>query len=133
MRIVKNETLTLYDAPHDMREKIKKKLSIPNPLWFRLQKMGKTKALYGCPKYFRYYREDKQTGDLVLPRGLNGRIDDYVRRCGLHCGVEDQTVRPALEKTFITDIQLRDYQYGIIEEINPEENHTGIIKLSPGS
>lgn len=94
--------------------------------------MGNTKALYACPKHFKYYRADEGRNRLYAPRGILGRANDICEKHGVRNYFEDRTVRPSLTNPIKSNITLRDYQYGIIKEINPEENNQGILKLSTG-
>lgn len=58
--------------------KIKETLRIKNPLWFKLQAMGNTTALWATPKYFKYY-EDKD-GELIIPRGMRIKLLNWLSK-----------------------------------------------------
>ena len=109
----------------EQKKKIKEALTLPNPLWHRLQRMGNFKALYTCPKEFKYWREDKKTGDLIVPRGLLQRLRSFLQ--GATYVEKRQNNVPVSLKSSIV---LREYQEGIPEQIIQYEN--GIVKCSVG-
>ena len=103
-------------------------------MYQKLKRMGNTRALYGCPKEFKYYKEEVHRGRsaLIVGRGNLSRLHRHCERTNTRYTIEDETALPPTEKVLKSNIKLRDYQYGIIEEINPEENHEGIIRLDTG-
>lgn len=100
-------------------------LTLTNPLWHKLQRMGRTRALFTVPQYFKYYTEDKISGDLTIPRGLLKRVSLFLK------DVQYLDKRSEGEKIRVeSKIKLRDYQIGDVEQILQYEN--GIIKLGTG-
>lgn len=133
--LTSNKVFLFAETEGDKRiiNRLAKGCTIANPLYFKLQKMGNARALYGCKKEFKYYEIPKGevAGSLYhigLGRGCagwDGHLDPgeeaQVQR-------EDATVRPRadLEST----IKLRDYQEGIPEKVIQYEQ--GIIRLGTG-
>lgn len=101
--------------------------TLGNPLWYQLQRMGKNKALYACPKEFKYFKYQGNS-DLSVFRGLAPWISRESSRRGFRLEQRDETVRPT--KRLSGTIQLRDYQLGIPERIAAE--NLGIIRLGTG-
>jgi len=92
--------------------------------------MGNRKALYTVPKEFTYYGQTKE--GLKVGRGLRAKMREHALSANIPIFEEDLTVAPPTSKPIKTNIKLRDYQYGIIEEINPQENHEGILRCDTG-
>lgn len=123
--------LYLKDVPPDLLKKLKQALTLPNPMYETLRRMGNKRALYACPKVFRYYEEDKETNEIIVGRGMLRRIRDYMEKQGSPLYVTDQRVtRGPGYKGVQSTIELREYQYGVIEEIKQQEE--GIIRLDTG-
>lgn len=131
MRMIVNNKITLYEAPPELTKQIKQALTLPNPLWHKLRYIN-PKACYGVPKEFIYYQIDKRTGGLIVPRGLRHRLLEYVAGHNVQTYITDSAQRPGLRSPFASNIKLRDYQYGIIDEIDPERNREGILRCDTG-
>lgn len=121
--------ITLYDIPPQFRRTLKQALSLDNPMYKTLKRMGNKRALYACPQYFTYYRENKQDNSLTVGRGLERRIRDYVERSGIPLYTEER-VTDSPSEPLSSSIVLRDYQHGVIEEILKENQ--GIVRLDTG-
>lgn len=91
--------------------------------------MGNVRATYGVPEFFKYYEENKTTGELIIGRGLQKAFETYCERFGYSFELIDRTYAPASH--FTTNIKLRDYQEGAVEHII-NSGQTGIIKLGTG-
>jgi len=101
--------------------------SLENPLYHQLLRMGKSQALYACPKQFKYYRyEDAQ--HLSVFRGLAAWIEREALRRGIYLEQRHETFRPPVR--LHSTIRLRNYQQGIPERIVEKDN--GIIRLDTG-
>jgi len=122
--------LHLDQVPPKIARQIKKGLSLDNPLYYRLLRMGNTRALYKCPQHFHYYEENKQTGRLSVGRGLQEKIVEYAKQANERLLIEDRTVKSVISRDNFPSIKLRDYQEGIPEEII--KHNYGIIKLNTG-
>ena len=116
---------------HD-KNQIKKGLSLRNPLYHKLLRMGNVKALYNTPEFFKYYKEEKN-GDLIIGRGNENRLYDYAKATGQDILIErDETVFPHLKIKVVSSIKLRPEQEDFIESLDPHKNTNGIIKCSTG-
>ncbi len=70
-------------------------LTIPNPLWHVLKRMGKTRALYNVKKEFKYYKR-LEDGSLQVGRGMETKIlSEFVDK---HFEYEDQTSGHIMEE-----------------------------------
>lgn len=122
--------ITVTDPPDRLRQAIRTSLRLKNPLYYRLARMGNHRALYATREYFTYFEETDD--DISFPRGMRPRLKKFIEKEGGDWSVEDKTVRPALAVPAVCHSPLRDYQYGVIEEINPTQNPEGVIVLSTG-
>lgn len=133
-RMIIDGQITLEGLTDKQKSEIKKGLSIRNPLYYRLKKMGNRRALYACPEYIKYYVEDKKTGALYVPRGVAGRVGEFLRRNGIPCTVVDERVVPQHDDPHRpkhgAPLLLRQYQEGIPELITRHEH--GVVKLGTG-
>ena len=97
-------------------------------MYWKLMRMGKTRALYAVPKDFRYYNE--QMGMMAVGRGMEKFIRNYIEEHGYEYEIKDETHAPALSGDLSGDVQLREYQQGDIETITA--HRTGVIRLGTG-
>ena len=104
-------------APDYILKALTKTFSIENPMWHKLQRMGKTKALWACPKEFRYYGLDKISSDLVLPRGsLERTMRNLKSQHVPFVYKEDLSPLVALPPKYFKRVPImRDYQEGYVE------------------
>ena len=114
--------IEITDPIPEIRKYIKETLTLPNPLWQRLKRMGNTRALYGCPKDFKYYEESKDGRSFRVGRGTRSELEQR------DCVIDDRT--EGQEVSFKSTIVLREYQEGIVEEVT--KHREGIIKLGTG-
>lgn len=129
MRIVIGNKIYIENCQPEFKTKIKKALTLPNPQWYTLQRMGNSKALYGVPKSFIYYEE--KDGWLIIGRGLETRIKDYCMATGLPYKPEYKQTDNPLSEPLNGEVTLRDYQ----EEPYLEafyKFHVGILQLGTG-
>lgn len=129
MKILVKNRIFISDAPPNIVKGLKQLLSLENPMYYTLLRMGNKRALYNIKQYFKYYVE--YAGNIVVGRGvlfsLLGMLDRHQIRYTL--GIE--TVSAPLSKPFRTEtLAYRDYQVGVIEVIHAVKN--GVIQLSTG-
>lgn len=128
MHITLESKIRIQDPTPEVRKFIKETLTLPNPLWEKLRRMGNTRALYGCPKDFKYYEESKDGRVILCPRGIRGELQ---QRFGIliereHGDSESKDQARDLHSSIV----LRPYQEGIVEEVTKHKE--GIIKLGTG-
>lgn len=75
------------------REHIKKTLSLPNPLWHKLNAMG-SPAVYATPPVFKYWTEQGEA--LLMPRGVKKRLIDWLEKIGRQYEIEEDFVEKSL-------------------------------------
>jgi len=119
--------LILHNAPLHVAAHFKALSTLENPLWHKLMRMGKTRAVYGCPKEFRYWAESKDRTKLALGRGMLEEFCLYMKR---DYEIVDETAFPKLKTPLTSSIVLRPYQEGIPEQALARSN--GIIRLGTG-
>lgn len=130
MNIIISNTIQIHDAPEKVLREITKGLTLANPLYHRLLRMGKVKALWGVKKEFKYFAYDKPNNVLYIGRGNEGRLRDYLDRNVSEYEITEKTCDRKLSRSLVGEITLRSYQQGSIEEIT--KNRNGIIKLGTG-
>jgi superfamily II DNA or RNA helicase len=123
--IIASNKITIRKAPLQMLESIKRKLTIPNPLYWKKKRMG----LWVSPKdQFYTYFSQPDPDTLVVPRGLLGRI----RKFFPDVKVEEDFISLQLTSKF-APVELRDYQKAIMSHFIAEKPTEGIFSLSVGS
>jgi len=125
---IKNK-IEIYNAPLSVKKTIKKTVTLNNPMYWKMARMGNTKALYACPKNFKYYSEID--GCLSIGRGMQDRLIKYLDKWKYKYEIKDETTRakckcPNVDRNF----RLRPYQYGDVEHI--AVNKFGVIRLGTG-
>src|SRR3990167_4375200 len=101
-----NGLIHLDHCPENVKRQIKQALSIENPLFKRLVRMGNTRALYACPKEFHYYTEDKKSGRLSMGRGMFDRVQTHLAKCGFKTIVVDRRGGDSFDRTDYPAIEL---------------------------
>lgn len=116
--------LRVSETPQDLLIDLKKQLTLKNPLYETIKRLGNTKALYACKRDFKYYKE--KDGYFTCGRGVYEQIRARVR-------LQDERTwspLPSVRGAAYPAIKLRDYQEGVIEQILL---HTeGVAKLGTG-
>lgn len=108
---------------------IKKGLTLPNPLYFRLLRMGKTGALYNIKENFKYYEEVGNI--LIVGKGNFNKLITYLNGINQEFKLSDRCVQHDLSAGYYQDtITLRGYQKGDPESIGLHQ--TGVIRLGTG-
>lgn len=125
--LVKNRIVVTGLTDEALRA-VKKTLTIANPLYYRLMRMGKTRALYNVPEFFKYYDEVKPY--LFIGRGNQDRLIRYLEKHGYAYEIEDRTCKERLEKPLTGTITLRPYQAGDVDIISNAPR--GVIRLGTG-
>lgn len=129
MLIKIGNNIRIVNASPSFKNKVKEALTLDNPIYHKLIRMGNNKALYSTPQYFKYYIEDGK--DLVINRGNYERLFNFVQKANIPCEFKDETVAPKLSsKIKLKGLKLRDYQEGVPEKIIKKDN--GVIKLDMG-
>ena len=82
-------TLDGADLPPALMATLKHLASMPNPLFYERQR--RRAATWDTPRFLRSY-DETISGDLVLPRGLSGRLDDLAAEMGSRLEVVDERV-----------------------------------------
>lgn len=126
--LIKNK-IEISNAPRALKSVLKKTLSLPNPLYYRLLRMGQTRALYATPEYFKYYKDID--GVMYIGRGMKQRLLDYLHKNNIQYEIKEETVSPKIkDQDIVNGIIEREYQDGVIETIERFDN--GIIRLGTG-
>ncbi len=94
--------------------------------------MGNIKALYACPREFKYF-EETDSGYLIIPRGLYSRIISNFERERLLYEIVDQRSSPlSSNRLKHTDTKLLEYQISALKEILDNPYGQGIIRIDTG-
>ncbi len=114
---------------------IKKSMTIPNPLFFLMKAMNKRTWI---KPNFEYYKVDKKTGDLILPRGCWSRVERFLKKQNVEYQLETNLVSVKLHwskdlKENIKSIELRQYQESIVGNIIAQKPSEGVISMTTGS
>ena len=128
MNITITNKIIIEDAPKEVLKNIKTALTLPNPMYFKMMRMGNVSALYGLKQFFKYYSLlDKK---LFIGRGFENKLIKFLKTNHYDYTYKNITTDKKLTEEFKTNIQLRTYQRTDIKVIKPK--HTGIIRLGTG-
>jgi len=129
MIIIKGNNLLIGGLSTVDREQIEKALTIPNPMFAKLQRMGNTRALYACPKSFKYF---KHTADgMIIPRGSYGRLLAYLTKRGIDPKITDKTTSNKVYIQMLRTLPLREHQTRLVGELL--KHREGVVEASMGS
>lgn len=119
---------------------IKKVLTLDNPVWHKMFRMGNAKAVWGVKKEFIYWKQDGEW--LVIPRGCEERVRRFLTKNNLEAVWSYDLVAKKLTKKTTPTAVLRDYQVPLVEavmsKIETSDNRnrisvSGIIHAGTGS
>jgi superfamily II DNA or RNA helicase len=114
---------------------IKKAMTIPNPLFFLMKNIGKRTWIK--PEFY-YFRIDKVSGDLIIPRGSLIKLKNFLYKNKVEYTIETDLVSVPLHwKTELGEnikpIELREYQKSIVSNIADNKPSEGVISMTTGS
>lgn len=111
-RLILSNTLTLQDAPGDLVDEIKKRLTFDNPAYLENEKMGRWNG--DTLRYLRLF-SSPDPATLILPRGFTGQTIALCKRHEIRFQIEDRrpTLRP-VNFTFTREL-LRPFQQEAVE------------------
>jgi len=87
LKIILANNLRLYDFPSEIRTRLMKTLTFPNPKWMENERMGRWNR--GTPKMLKFY-DKVRGGGLWIPRGYMRQLMLLCRRQGIAYEVDDQ-------------------------------------------
>ena len=125
MKITASSKIIIQGASEPMRQAIIKKLTLVNPNFFKMKKMGHW--ISPDKQWFRYY-EQPDPDTLIVPRGLLGRIIKFFPDVEVEEHFQNRQI-----STDLPHIQLRDYQNDIMARFRSQSLSEGIFCLSMGS
>lgn len=129
--IVRNK-LYIYNLPETIKSQFKKAFTLDNPLYYKLMRSKNTRAMYGTPKEFKYYYDNNN--EFIVLRGLRNVVIKHLDKLGLKYTIkEDLVEKPISNIAMLPNIEIRDYQEGIIGAIMMHRYPEGIIHASTGS
>ncbi len=70
INVVISNKIYIKNPPEDVTNLIKRSLTLPNPVYQVMLRKHNIRALYAVKKDFKYYRENKELGLLVIGPGL---------------------------------------------------------------
>lgn len=130
MKLEIDNLLTLSEVPFGIGELIKERLTLVNPQYHKMMKMGNARAAYGLPPHFKYYQESKDKTKLRIGRGNLTWLKELCEKYRVHLYGNDMTAAPYAEIAPDKVIPFRDYQQGVVEEILTSKN--GVVRLGTG-
>ncbi len=87
MKIILTNNLRLSNIPSEIRQKLMKTLTFPNPKWMENERMGRWNR--GTPKVLKFY-DTVRGGGLWIPRGYIRQLLLLCRRKGVTYDIDDQ-------------------------------------------
>ena len=110
----------ISDAPHQVVEALRRRLTFPNLQYTENEKRGFSN--WNVPEMLCYLKEDHQ--GVVIPRGFTRQAIEICRQHGIEPKIQDnRRVLPQVEFTFTG--QLRDYQQEALQAVL-KRDHTSV-------
>jgi len=128
MKILITNKIAIANAPQQVKSTIKNSLTIKNPLYYKLINMGRIKALYNVPEFFKYYTEIGNV--LIVGRGVEKRLFKYLKKENYKYEVKRQVCKTKAKEKFNQRFRPRKYQEGNVDSISKHKN--GVIRLGTG-
>ena len=128
MNILITNKILITGASQEVKSTIKNSLTIRNPLFYKMLNMGKIKALYNVPEFFKYYNEADNT--LIVGRGVKEKLFKYLKSKDIDYDVKKSLCGEKIKSIPNGKFTPRSYQIGDIERI--AKNKNGIIRLGTG-
>ena len=107
---------------------LRKTLSIDNPMYNRLKRMGK--STWQTPRVYEYYSD--VAGGVEVPRGMWKRLIEFCHKMNVWPEITTDLVEIKRKEPMFSFIKLRDYQEPIVEKIVANKPSEGLIVLSTG-
>lgn len=131
IKVIYDGQITIENPPAPLVKQIKKKLRLRNPAYYPAIRKN-PKAKYAVSEFFEYYSlDDSGVPTLHLPRGLRRRVDSYFDRANHETTFVDNQATVS-SGAIQSNIDLRDYQKPVYEDIDSSEYPQGILNLSTG-
>ena len=128
MKIKVSHVVEITHLTDDQYRVITKGLSLLNPAYQAMKRQGNMRALYAIPEYIKYYK--KTEDGLIVGRGIEPRLRRHFSDCIDDVCIDLSTQSIDKCQEFKCDIDYRDYQTGVIEEVTPHIQ--GIIRIDTG-
>lgn len=127
MNIILTNNLRLSNIPPEIRQKLIKTLTFPNPKWLENERMGRWNR--GTPKALKFY-DNIRSGGLWIPRGYMRQLMLLCRRRNIKYEVEDRrrTLKPV---DFHFTGQLKPFQRKAVRTITSKD--FGTLSAPTGS
>lgn len=120
-------TLDGADLPPALLATLKHAASMPNPIFYERQ--CRRASTWDTPRFLLSY-DETVTGDLVLPRGLRGRLDELIAEVGSRLEVVDETA-PGRPQDFTFQAALDPEQQAAHDALASYD--LGVLVAPPGA
>lgn len=114
-------------ASYAVKERLKETLTLPNPLFARMLRMGK--STFGTPKTFSYFKNIGR--GVLVPRGVETRLMAFFGKTGVAVAVDNQRVNIPRERVLAPCTKLRPYQEEAVQ--TAIASSIGILQLGTGA
>ncbi|MDI6717954.1 MAG: DEAD/DEAH box helicase family protein [Patescibacteria group bacterium] len=123
-KIIISDKIFIFDCPEEKKKIIRKTLTLPNPIYWKMKNMGKWVGK--TPKEFRYFEEKDNI--IIVLRGMASRIKRFLPAFS----ISNELVEARISH-FLPSITLRDYQNDIFTHWKANKPAEGVFSLSTGS
>ncbi|MEO9238625.1 MAG: DEAD/DEAH box helicase family protein [Jatrophihabitantaceae bacterium] len=120
-------TLDGADLPPALLATLKHAASMPNPIFYERQR--RRASTWDTPRFLLSY-DETITGDLVLPRGLSGRLEELIAEVGSRLEVVDDTT-PGQPQAFTFQGELDPEQQAAHDALAGHD--LGVLVAPPGA
>jgi len=120
-------TLDGADLPPALLATLKHAASMPNPIFYERQR--RRASTWDTPRFLLSY-DETITGDLVLPRGISGRLEELIAEVGSRIEVVDETA-PGQPQDFTFQAELDPEQQAAHDALAGHD--LGVLVAPPGA
>jgi superfamily II DNA or RNA helicase len=126
-RLASAITVDGSDLPPALMATLKHAASMPNPIFYERQR--RRASTWDTPRFLLSY-DETVTGDLVLPRGLRGRLDQLVIQAGSRLEIIDESA-PGQPNDFTFQAELDPEQQAAHDAL--AGHNLGVLVAPPGA
>lgn len=129
--VTRGNNIVFSGLPAKLRQQFMKFLTIENPSYEKVVRASGNR--FAVQTHYRYYKFDKENGDLIVPLGCDTLlVDGYLKKHGIDHTYVSECVDSDSTLWFQKEPELRDYQIPIVDAmINAEKG--GMIVAGTGT
>jgi superfamily II DNA or RNA helicase len=133
VRIILDSFVRVSGLPREVFDIVRKRLTYPNPKYEEALKWRKRGRVWGEAATLRSWDYDKDTHELLIPRGVFIQFMEYLGKVGLPFELFDHRQKTGNANELPKLLTLRSYQEKLIEEGSLYPGPGYILQAPPGT